>query len=559
MNDKPQQSGERLQQTGDLAPAAPRRRRWWVVLLQHLLAIVLLAATFCSTFWLYWQNNDFPLSWHPDERGKVDQVLQERRNFNHPQLLLEATGLWTRYFQTPSDPFATVVAGRSVSAAFGAATVTLLAAAAYLAAGLPGLILGALAIGLCPHLLTYSHYMKEDASLAVGIAAVVFASRWVWNTRHWYSRLLPWLALGAACALAASGKYVGAGTVAMAVLLVLLAPAWRWWSIPFRLILVTLGLAAALLLINHRVLNPDGVDLQLLRQGDWESALNPHFLNSLRNETEHSLSDHRGLTADKPNTYVLATAARQCGWHILVLAGALPLLLLVGRRHGWGWEILFILFAAGFTFLVSFTVILFARYALPTVLLLHFLAALSAARMVQLLAGSRWLQLTVLVLLANVFVIMQLPMTIDYARQFASDSRDAAKTWLAANLPAGAVVYADEYAALDVESRHAGPLRYQRPDVRCYQSFSASEFGSLDSLGRRGDNTYVVISSLLYDRFLEPRNRPTDEYRDSYERAVPFYNELLHHRTPVWKSIQKYPQEAFTSPDIYVFRLGDTP
>ena len=53
----------------------------------------------------------------------------------------------------------------------------MLALTAYLCAGWWGLVMGSILLGLCPPLLTYSHYMKEDTSLLVGMAMTVLASR----------------------------------------------------------------------------------------------------------------------------------------------------------------------------------------------------------------------------------------------------------------------------------------------------------------------------------------------------------------------------------------------
>lgn len=545
--------------------ATPDSRSLWqrlrVPVLKHTLALLLLLAIWLCTFWMFGRDCTFPASWHPDEPGKVTQVLSERtsRNFNHPLLLLEATIHWIQWFGVTPDEPSVVAAGRQVSAAFGATTVVFFAAAGYLAAGFAGLVLAALATGLCGPLMSASHYMKEDAGLAMGVAVAVFASRWVWNTRRWWTRILPWLALGAGCALAASGKYVGAVSIVLALLCVLFAPAWRWRSILPRLLLVVLGLGTWFI-VNHMAVNTE-IDWKQVFEPPWKESWRglfvPRFLDGMERELDHSLTEHHGITADKPNIYVLRTTIEECGRHVLVLVAALPLLLIVTRRRGWGWEVLLVLFTASFIWVLSYTVILFARYALPPALLIHFLAALAAARLLTLLQGRLWLRGLVLVLLANAFLIMQTPRWIAYAQQFAHDSRDHTKVWLAENLPSGALVYADQYAALETPGRALGPLSASRPDLRVYSGFRVSSFGSVASLAAR--NCYVVICGTQYDRFFEPLNKAAPGRENEFERTRSFYLKLIQEGKPVFQHIEKYPQRSFTSPDIRVYYLSNRP
>src|SRR5690349_13521518 len=38
---------------------------------------------------IYKLHNDFSTYYHPDEHTKGEQIVEDRRNFNHPQLMLE--------------------------------------------------------------------------------------------------------------------------------------------------------------------------------------------------------------------------------------------------------------------------------------------------------------------------------------------------------------------------------------------------------------------------------------------------------------------------------------
>ncbi|HSH38815.1 MAG TPA: hypothetical protein VK993_08515, partial [Chthoniobacterales bacterium] len=56
------------------------------------MAVLLFA--FCLT--LATRENEFPFTYHPDEPSKAAQLLQGRRNFYHPLLLLSTTEYVTR-------------------------------------------------------------------------------------------------------------------------------------------------------------------------------------------------------------------------------------------------------------------------------------------------------------------------------------------------------------------------------------------------------------------------------------------------------------------------------
>src|SRR2546423_13889301 len=72
---------------------------------------------------LYTRANRFPYTYHPDEEGKAKQVLFNRRNFNHPQLLLETTQVVSMFVGAGGDVQRQTEIGRWVSAGVGAGGV----------------------------------------------------------------------------------------------------------------------------------------------------------------------------------------------------------------------------------------------------------------------------------------------------------------------------------------------------------------------------------------------------------------------------------------------------
>jgi len=185
---------------------------------RKLLGAWLMAAVlFALTLVLDTRHNDFPYTYHPDEGGKVYQVLAGERNYHHPLLLLSATADISRLAFIPRQPQAIVETGRWVSAAFAAGSVV---AFALIAWWNYGLLVGwgaGLAVALQEDLFELAHYMKEDPALLFGLALALLAAHVWW--RYPGKRSLRFLAI--ACGLAAAGKYVGVVAILFALPLVI--------------------------------------------------------------------------------------------------------------------------------------------------------------------------------------------------------------------------------------------------------------------------------------------------------------------------------------------------
>lgn len=508
---------------------------------------------FLACLWLYTRNNTFPLDFHPDEPGKVRQLISDSRNFYHPQLLLETTNLWLKISGAAQNETSVVLAGRQVSAMFGAAAVTMFALTAYLTAGWWALACGAIVLGLSPVILTYSHYMKEDTSLLVGLALAVLASRIIWMTRRWYARFPAWCLIAAGTALAISGKYVGTMVIALPLALVFLAPGFKWYRPILRLLLVVPLILLLLGLINHRAL--DGGQLSILgvieHPSQWRLMFNPDFLSGLAVEAEHSRGNHWGLTANQPNSYAVRTAIAHAWPHAMIPVAALPLVLWLSWRRGWGYELLLVGFTALCALVLSYSIILFPRYAMPISALLSLLAAISLGRM---LAASADRPITNASL--GIFAILALgaallPTCMDYTSQFAHDSRVALSQWATKNIPPNARVFADYYAGLTFPDSQ---FARSRRDVLVRTAFILPQMPGFEYQVGRFD-AYYVICDLSYKRYFEPSVRPAPGHEDGSARAKAFYSRLLYQSTPVWVSSPARNMYAFTNPEIRVYRL----
>ena len=535
------------------APPAATGPTWIARLFRRIAVTFWILSLLASLLWLYTRNNTFPAYFHPDEPGKVAQVLTGERNYRHPQLLLEATNLWIRIRPIDTnDRHAVVIAGREVSALFSAAAATMLALTAYLCAGWWGLILGSICCGLCPQILSHAHYMKEDAALLVGIALTLLASRVIWITRRWWSRIPAWILLAAGCALAISGKYVGAMALVLPLILFFVAPGFRWYRPFLRVLLFVPVCVACVAVLNHRALNQGGFDLAQVVQHpseQWRTLFDPGFLRGLDYETEHSITNHWGLTAHQPNNYILRTTARETWPWGLLPAALLPLILVVTRKQGWGWETILILFTGICGLALSFSVILFPRYALPVVAMISLASTIAIARLLVAIKDRRVTQITAGACLAAILFAGLATICADFTSQFGHDSRTALEQWAVANLPLNARIYADGYTSLD-----DGSLSSRRPDVRLMAGGILPQNGSLRSMTRNGE-CYIAICDLSYGRLYETSSFPDTGYEDRTKRSKDFYDTLLNKQTPIWESVAQRPTETFANPAIRVYRL----
>jgi hypothetical protein len=533
-------------------PRPPFRRpaRWhaaaWAAAKLLLFAAVSVAVV-VGAYRLFDRNNQQPTFYHPDEPGKVGQLLRPERNFNHPQLMLETALLWMRWHETPAnDPDAALAAGRSASAALAAGAVLMLAWAGFAAAGWTGFVLVAITGGLCPALLAHARYLKEEPSLAFGFAAVLCVGAILCRRRwHWTITLVLAALLGAACGLAASGKYAGAVTLGPALLLAI-AKTWRrWWLVLPVPLLVCVGAAYAWSLINYRALE------------NWEE-----FRAGFESERQHGVTAHGDVTMAQPNTFFVDALLTDAMPHVLWLAAVTPIAVLLQRRRGRRGRLptawLFVVLLGG-TYLAAlcWSVIPFFRYVLPVTLALYALAGMSAAWLVHAMGAPRPVHAAAVFAVAGALVYVQGRRVEDYDRQFASDSRDALRNWVNTSVPAGTRIAADGYTELVGRFGPAG----HTTRAQVYRGRSAADLGTIRYLRGLGVK-YVAVAGPTYERYLDPHTLPEADAQgrqSRFERSRLFYTELFHRYPVVWSRVARHKMRVFTNPDITVYRIDEPP
>lgn len=477
---------------------------------------------------MYTLHNDFSISFHPDEDGKVDQVQRDYRNYNHPLLMLEATQWAAEWRHVPNEQTPILITGREVSAVMAALGVVGFTLAGYFAADLPGMILCSLATGLCPSLLIYAHYMKEDASLAGGIGVTVAGMAWVWNRRTAVGQLLGPMLAGAGAALAVSGKYVGAMAIAGALLAVVFAPWRRWYWWPIRVVLMAVFAVGVTAAINHRALE------------HWDK-----FLAGFNREYEHGTTEHSGVMLPRPSRFIYDVAVMETQPHVKVFAVAL-LLAIVTLRRGWTGDLISLVFTLICLATLSMGAIPFHRYGLPVVVLTHFLAGLGAARWVLQLAKRRALFWPALVLAIALFGWAQGARSADFNHQIVDDSRYRLREWARTHLRPYSRVIEDSYALLedsDVKlALRGGGMSF------------APHYGSLEDL-RLNRNYTIVVCDSNYDRYLIPYTQGGPGEEDGFQSRREWYQQLFREGKLLWQSKAEHPTYSFTNPEIRVYSI----
>lgn len=478
---------------------------------QRFHRVVWSVALFVAVVLLHRQHNDFPWYYHPDEPGKVEQVLGMRPwNFHHPMLLL-STAKAAIGLSGVSAPQDAVEIGRTVSAVFTAlATVALSLLALAWRGWVAGVVAG-LSLLFHHQLYELSHYMKEDPALLLGMA-VTFLAAWQFERSPTLANAL---ALGAGCGLAISGKYLGAMSLAIAVPVL--------WRGRRHGGFTAAGLSLVLVFVV--------VNLPLLL--DWKT-----FSASFAKETKLVIEGQGQVTQSVPHTRY---------WSIF-LANTTPvtwILLLVllwecakRRRELSLVEWMMVAFPFVYAIALSFSPKDNDRYFLPATALFTMLAAGAVVNLAQFARQAAWRR-RIEVGAGVLLVLAQFPNWTDdrggllrYQEAFQRDDTAELVEWLLANVPPTSRIAIDEKVRLPSPSRHGkGPGARVLPHSILSEDFVA-DLGTVDELRAKGV-THVVITPSTYQRFERAGIRPKANAAGDFERRKAFYSALRRDYEPL--------------------------
>ena len=505
-----------------------------------LIAAILVLIFFSGSYWLNTRSIDFPYGFHPDEAGKVTQLLSpdEYRNFNHPQLLLESTSVAMKWTETPGNEVSVVRLGRRVSAAFAALTVVAAALIGYSVGGLSGMVIVAVCVSLCPPLIMNAHYLKEDTGLIMGFMLVLLAARSLCITTGVLRSAVLAALLGSACAIAVSAKYIGAMAVPVSVALLFLGrtSTTGWRSRMMRLCAFAVAFGILVLAINYRAI------------GNWGQ-----MRGRLTAEFGHAINGRRDVTMDHPNMFFVRTVLRETFPHLVIFAAAYVVLVMMRNRVAWEASLLSLtgMYWVG----ICFSGNPFHRYALPVVVLMHLTASLAVVHFLQMLQQSKHRYAGFVALTAILLIVLQLPRCLAFNRQFADDSRLRLRYWVAEHLSLQAGIAGDLYAGLRAPlDPHEPELIPLNARVLAEDFFVADTSESPAALAKL-NVSHVVVCQTAYSRIMDSSIRAIPGFESDLLRRRDWYSDLFSHYRLVWISQPSHETDSYANPELRVYEL----
>jgi hypothetical protein len=499
---------------------------------------------------LFTRLNGFSVFRHPDEPDKVAQVIGGEWNLHHPPMLLWVTDLAVRVSGTARDEQSVAGVGRAVSACFCAMGVGALSLFAWRWKGPVAGVLAGLLLLTHHQLFELAHYFKEDTPLLAGVALSFLAMQ---RFRRTGSRLSAAL-LGGACAVAASGKYLGLAMVPLALFAVLMRPKaevcrdevphlnWGWFLA---------ALLAGIALLNWPIFGRI-----------------PTLFESVGREMEFAFEGRHGMRRRIPHGQY---------WPIFIdnttpalWAGIAGVIVLVVRRIAGGKaprafrerpvESLLALLPFAMGIGLSFSPKSHDRYFLPATALLTVIGSIGLLSM----AGSapaRWRRAAagVLALTAVACQFVTLPSPLDwktlpeYYGAFSSDDRMALRQWIEETLRPEDGIAQDGRVGLPVTGNKRDAHRYQPLAQRVLGSKFAADLGSLDDLRDQGIS-YAVVSQSDYGRYFIEGMEATPGTEEEAERRRAFYERLFAEGELVWERPRG--TVLYLHPGLKVYRIA---
>jgi hypothetical protein len=488
---------------------------------------------FVLMLWLGTRHNDFPWYYHPDEPGKVEQLLGIRPlNFHHPMLLLNTTKAAMSVFDVAREPQSVVVAGRWVSAGFTAGAVVALSMLAFVWRGWVPAILAGAALVTHHQLYELSHYLKEDTALLFGLAVTFLAA-------HLHQRapsLRTALLVGVGVGLAVSGKMLGFLALFIAVPVLVSTRATCGWRVVTAAAVCALAVFAA---TNFQALgNPAAVQASSAR----EIAL---------------ATGGQGMTQKVPHGKY---------WSIF-LANTTPVIWLLlistivmtwrqrAKLNTAEWATILFPFLLGVA--LSFFPKENDRYFLPATAIFTLLAAISVGDSMAFFRDRRHRRLAFRVA-SGLLVFGQLPSWTDdrgglarYERAFQVDDTADLLAWLRENTKPEDIIAKDDRVRLP-EGRRMARGNRPLPNTVLSAPYSA-DLGSLEKLQADGVK-FLIVSESTYMRFERAGMRPKPGEEDSAEKRRAFYADLRRSYEPVWSRARS--TVLYLHPGIEVYRIN---
>ena len=488
------------------------------------------AILFAGALGLYTRQNTFPFFYHPDEPDKVDQLITGKWNFHHPLLMLGTAETAKKALGIPDNEQSLVILGRWCSAAFAAGGVLWLALLGLRVRGPAGFWIIGLLLLTQHQVFELAHYFKEDTALFFAVALAFLAL----HIYHRRPATFTSLFVGATCGLCLSAKYLGAVMIVPAAVILIAAQRghraratqWLWFACGF------VAIAAA-------------INFPIFRRLDV-------FTHSFGRETVLVAHGERGYTGGQvailEYLHMLVINTTPVVWFLIIA----ELIAVRKRADVFAWTMAISPFA--FLLLLSCSTKTNDRYFLPVTGGLYYLAGLGVLDLPALLplqwtARLKPALVTALALLVNIF---NYPAGLaSYIAAFSHDDRGEMLAWIRTNIPATAVIAAENRADLPTPDREERLAVQPLLPQRIIETKYAADLAPIPSaLPPKGIN-YIVLSESDYGIFL--RKAASSHLSTDLQRKRAFYDALFKNYQPVWQRPRS--TGVYLHPGLSIYRL----
>ncbi|HLZ02014.1 MAG TPA: hypothetical protein VKR55_07650 [Bradyrhizobium sp.] len=507
------------------------------------LALVLASVS----LWIFTRHNDFPRDYHPDEPSKIAQLVHpaQERNFNHPLLMLEATNVVRMALGVHNDERAVLLIGRWTSATFAAIAVLALALAGYCFGGCRGLLLCGGMVALCPALAVYAHFFKEDTALLAGLGIAIAGASWLLSATRPQMQWLAAAVMGTGFAAATSGKYVGVAAALPCLAALLVAPRMEPRGLMRRFVAFAVPAAAVTLMVNFRAFQ----DLVMLTPAASQRVVGEFF---------HATTGHDGLALGVPNAFLLRVSVSELlpdAWAFVAVA---TLLLLVRPRALALSEMVGGVFLLTFALVLSWSAFPFPRYALPVTVLGYFVAGQMMNSALQRLERPIWFKSAAFAGCVVLIVAVQGAQVWRFNKQFADDSRQRLREWVASHVEEQAAILAEDFTVLEGAGDSWRYPTQNRIAARIIRVGSVADRAPTFEQLKMSGVDYVAVAEPKYERYFRPGVHSTSsEGANQVAQHRRFYEDLFARAELVWSSAPSPPSHAYLNPELRLYRLPD--
>ena len=518
------------------------------VRLPHIMMPFALALLLASlSLWISTRHNDFPQNYHPDEPSKIAQLVHpaQERNFNHPLLMLETANAVRTALGVHNDERTVLIVGRWTSAAFAAIAVFALALAGYCFGGYQGLLLCGGMVALCPALAVYAHFFKEDTALLAGLGIAAAGASWLLTATRPQTQWLATAVMGVGFAAATSGKYVGVAAALPCMAALVMAPKMERRWLMRRLVAFVVPAAIVMLIVNFRAFQ----NLVMLT---------PVASQRVAGEFVHATTGHDGLTLGVPNAFLLRVSASELLPDVWLFLAVATLVLLARARSLALSEMVGGLFLLTFALVLSWSAFPFPRYALPVTVLGYFVSGQMMTSALQRLERPVWLKSAALAGCVALVIAAQGAQIWRFNSQFADDSRQRLREWIASHLDEKATILVEDFTVL---GGTGDSWRYPMQSTiraRIVKATSmADRAPTLEQLKTSGVD-YVAVAEPRYERYFRRGvHSMSSEGAAQVAQHKRLYKDLFARAQLVWSSVPSPPSHAYLDPELRLYRLPD--